>query len=93
MSYINGVVQLPLTLILFSKRRMTFCLSFPLSPNFPLSHFYDYKYLLLFFHYTVTYTLKWYLFLLPVLSIPVCPFQRLNSGTVAKQLYIIAANY
>lgn len=63
------------------------------SPDFPLNHFYDYKYLSLFFHYGDTYTLKGYLFHLPVLPLPVCPFQRLNSGTVAKQLYIIAASH
>lgn len=85
--------QLPPTFILFSKRRNRLPPFLPFSPDFPLNHFYDYKYLSLLFHYGDTYTLKGYLFHLPVLSLPVCPFQSLNSGTVAKQLYIIAASH
>lgn len=82
-----GLVQLPPTFLLFSKRGTNFR-RFP-----PLSHFDDYKCIFLFFHYHLTCTLKWYLFHLPVLSLPVCPFQGLNSETVAKQLYIIAASH
>lgn len=90
--FYQWITQLPLTLILFSERSCILpFLSF--SPIFPLNHFYDYKYHSLCFHYGDTYTLKGYLFHLPVLSLPVCPFQRLNSGTVAKQLYIIAASH
>lgn len=76
-----------------SKERSCILPFLSFSLNFPLNHFYDYKYPSLFFHYGDTYTLKGYLFHLPVLSLPVCPFQRLNSGTVAKQLYIIAASH
>lgn len=87
-----GLVQLLVTLIFFSKRGTMFCL-LSFSPNFPLSHFYDYKYLLLFLQYWLTYPWKWYLFHPLVFSPPVCPFHRLNSETVAKQLYITAASH
>lgn len=91
--FYQWTTQLPLTLISLSERGTNILPFLSFSPNFPLNHFYDYKYLSLFFHYGDTYTLKGYLFHLPVLSLPVCPFQRLNSGTVAKQLYIIAASH
>lgn len=67
-----GLVQLPLLLILFSKREATLS-SLSFIPHSPLSLFYDYRYLLLFLCCRVTYTLKWYLVHLPVLSLPVSP--------------------
>lgn len=85
-----GLVQQPLTRILCSKRGTTFCLFFPLAPIF---HSAVSMITNIFFHYWLTCPLKWYLFHLLVLSFPVCPFQRLNSETVAKQLYIIAASH
>lgn len=60
-----GLVQLPLTLISVSKRGTTFCLLFPLAPIF---HSAVSMITNIFFHYLLTYTLKWYLFHLLVFS-------------------------
>lgn len=73
-SYQWGWLKCHLLLFYFAKEENYIVPLSSVSPNFPLSCFYDYKYLLRFFHYRFTYTLKWYLFHLPVLSLPVCPF-------------------
>lgn len=79
---------------LFSKRGTALRHFFPWAPAFPLDHSHIYKHLSLSFHDQLTSMVGIRQLLhLPVWSLPLRPFQRLNSGTVAKQQHIIAAGH